>query len=81
MIKYGSTWNSSKIKSKFEHISCNGWHNQWNQDYYNINHNRWMTLTENGQWENKMNGSMNVLMNQCIKTHGIKNQMDDFEWA
>lgn len=78
MVPYG---NSNKIKSKFEHMSWIIYHAMDEitriRDYYNMHHNGWMTLTENRPWPEEMNGSMNVLMNQCNKTYGIKNQMDD----
>lgn len=49
--------------------------------YHTMYHNEWITLTENGPWPQEMNGSIDVLTNYYIKKHGIKNQMDDFEWA
>ena len=33
-----------------------------------------MTLNENGPWPKEVDGSINVLMNHCIKKRGIKNQ-------
>lgn len=61
-IKYGSAFEQCQIQIRAHDDITRV------RDYYNMHHDGLMTLTENG--------SLNVLMNQCNKTNGIKNQMD-----
>lgn len=43
-------------------------------NYHDMYYNAWMTSTKNGTWPKEVDGNMDVLMNHCIKKHGIRNQ-------
>lgn len=75
MIKYGSTFKQYQIQIRTHDDITRI------RDYYDMRHDGWMTLIENGPWSKEMSGSMDVLMNRCNKTCIVKNQMDDLnEW-